>query len=63
MTRLRATVTFEYEAAATELYGTDDPAEMAAIDQAEMRDDIDLVFYIMATMADADAIVTVEPVE
>jgi hypothetical protein len=43
--RLRATLTVDYEAN-TEDYGTDDPLEMAAIDQKSFREDLGALLFV-----------------
>lgn len=48
--RFRVTASFEYEIpldAAEAAYGTDDPAEMARIDEEQMNDDGDAIFIAM----------------
>lgn len=62
MTLLRATVTFDYIGDGTdEAYGTEDPAEMARIDQQEFMNDVDFLFELMA--GSDNLRLTVEPVE
>jgi hypothetical protein len=61
MTKLRVTVSFEYEAD-PEWYPTSDPTEMAKIDLDNFVDDPGLLFEFMDTR-DLTQHITVEPVE
>lgn len=61
--RFRVTTTFEYEIpleAAEAAYGTDDPTEMARIDEEQMNEDGDAIFIAMETAVFNE--IKVEPV-
>lgn len=67
MTKLRVTLTFDYEVdeLGTEAYGTDDPVEMAKIDEDQFQKDpvffMELFEYFLTD--DESINLTVEPVE